>query len=159
MRLWQEFWGDEAGAVVSAELVAVGTVAVLGGSVGLNLLAASVNDELKETAYAVRSFDQSYSVAGHVSSRAWKAGSSYTQPDVKKSLEELSDMVGDQPNQPQDQPKKATKKKKKVQKQADDQDEAAFLQADELPSTAQDPVEADDDASRVETRIDAAPEA
>lgn len=160
MPIWRHFWEDEAGAVVSAELVAVGTVAVLGGSVGLNMLATSVNDELKETAFAIRSLNQSYAFAGHASARAWAAGSAYTQPDVEQSLKELGDLVGDQPDIRQEQPKPAPKKtKKKVKKQSDDQDQAAFLEADEAALSPPDPVEAADDASQMEAVIEPAPEA
>ncbi len=159
MSLWSSFWADESGAIVSAELVTIGTVAVIGGTAGMNLLAHSVNDELQETAFAIRSLNQSYAVAGHASARAWTAGSSYTQPDVERSIEELSDMVGDQPNKSSEQPKKPSKKsKKKIKEQADD-DQAAFLEADVSALMPPDPVEADDDASQVETTIEPAPEA
>lgn len=164
MPLWRDFWEDETGAVVSAELVAVGTVTVLGGSVGLNLLATSVNDELRETAFAIRSLNQSYAVAGHASPRAWAAGSAYTQPDVQQSLKELGDIVGDHPNalqaEPKQPPKKTKKKaKKQAKKQADDQDQTAFLEADEAALSPPDPVEAADDASQMEAVIEPAPEA
>lgn len=160
MPLWRDFWDDEMGAIVSAELVAVGTVTVIGGGVGLNMLATSVNDELKETAFAIRSFNQSYAVAGHASPRAWAAGSAYTQPDVQQSLKELGDMVGDQPKVPGAEPKQTPKKnKKKAKKQADDQDQTAFLEADEAALSPPDPVEAADDASQMEAVIEPAPEA
>ncbi len=162
MSLWSRFWEDEAGAIVSAELIAIGTVAVIGGTAGMNMMGHAVNDELRETAFAIRSFDQSYAVSGYVSGRAWKAGSSYTQQDVKKSLREL-EIIGDQPNVPQNQPKKPPKKsKKKFKEQADDvtnEDETAFLQADDAALLPPDPVESDDDASQVETTIEAAPDA
>jgi hypothetical protein len=89
MSLWRDFWNDEQGALLSAELVAVGTVAVIGTTVGLSTLSKSVNDELREVAYSIRSLNQSYSVPGHVGCRAWTAGSSYTQPDVNQSIQDL----------------------------------------------------------------------
>jgi hypothetical protein len=164
MPLWRSLWEDESGAIVSAEMVAVSTVAVLSGTVGMNMLASSVDGELREMAHAVRSFDQSYAVAGHVSSRAWTAGSAYTQPDVKESLRKL-DLIGDQPNVPAEKPRKPAKKapqkaKKKVQKQdADEQDDLTFVVPDESSLQQPDPVEAEDDASKVETVIEPAPEA
>lgn len=175
--VWSSFWSDECGAVVSAELVAVGTVAVIGGTVGLNAMGHAVNGELREMAQAVRSFNQSYAVAGHVSSRAWTAGSSYTQPDVKKSLAELDELVGDRPDngvrpenqgdQPSKSPKKSKKKNKDQDKKAGDEraadetagDQAAFLEADESALLPPDPVEADDDASQAEIDIESFPEA
>lgn len=163
MSLWREFWGDEGGGVVSAELVAVGTVAVVGGTVGMNMLGASVNEELRETAHAVRSLNQSYFVTGHVSKRAWKAGSFYTQPDVRKSIEELDAMICDEPERPaipQAKPKKKAKRSSGDQvDDQDDRDTTAFLQADDAALLPPDPVEADDDVSKMETVIEPAPEA
>jgi hypothetical protein len=89
MRLWKRLWSDEAGAVLTAEVVLVGTVAVLGVVVGLNQAATAVDEELKEFAGAIRSLDQSYGYVGHQSCRAWSAGSYYRQPDVQTALAEL----------------------------------------------------------------------
>ncbi len=89
MLLWNQFWNDERGAVLSAEVVLVGTTVVLGSVVGLNVVANAVNDELKEFAYAIRSLDQSYAFLGHRSCCAWTAGSYYRQPDVRQALAEL----------------------------------------------------------------------
>ena len=158
MSFWMSFWQDEGGAVVSAELAAIGTVAVIGGTAGMNALGHSVNSELRETAYAIRSLDQSYTVAGAVSSRGWKAGSSYTQPAVEKSLAELSDLIGDRPD-PAPQPRKPAKKAKKKYKEQEEQDDAAFLAPDESSLATPDPVEAEDDVSKVETTIEPAPDA
>lgn len=87
-RLW-ELWHDDEGAVVTAELALLGTVGVLGGVVGLNVMARSVNDELAEVAFAFRSLDQSYHVSGFQGSGACVAGSGYIQQDVETSLAEL----------------------------------------------------------------------
>lgn len=86
MRLLREFWNDELGAVLSAEMVSVGTVAVLGTTVGLGALRDSVNEELVDTAKAIRSMDQSYSIPGRSGGGAWTAGSSFKQRPVAESL-------------------------------------------------------------------------
>ena len=86
MRLLREFWNDELGAVLSAELVTVGTVAVVGTTVGLGALRDSVNEELVDTAKAIRSMDQSYSIPGRSGGGAWTAGSSFKQRPVAESL-------------------------------------------------------------------------
>jgi hypothetical protein len=85
----KKLWNDEGGAVLSAEVVLVGTVAVLGSVTGLHMAAQAVDEELREFAYAIRSLDQSYAFLGHHSCRAWSAGSCYRQPDVQQSLSEL----------------------------------------------------------------------
>lgn len=89
MRLLREFWNDELGAILSAEMVSVGTVAVLGTTVGLGQLRDSLNEEMVDVAKAVRSLDQSYSIQGYSSGHAWTAGSSYRQRPVAESLAEL----------------------------------------------------------------------
>ncbi len=89
MLLWKKLWNDEAGLLISAEAVTVGTVGVLAATVGLSSAATAVNDELFELASAFRSLDQSYSVAGDASCGAWKAGSSYIQQPVEQSLADL----------------------------------------------------------------------
>jgi hypothetical protein len=91
MKLIQELWRDEAGLVLSAEAVTIGTVGVLGAIVGLNAAGTAVNSELKEMAFAIRSLDQSYGYVGHQGRGAWTAGSYYRQPDVQQSLADLSD--------------------------------------------------------------------
>ena len=89
MNMWQQFWNDESGAILSAEIVTVGTVAVLGTTVGLHSVATAVNGELTDMARAFRSLDQSYSFKGFSSCRAYTAGSCFTQEPVEKSLQSL----------------------------------------------------------------------
>src|SRR5687767_2935224 len=79
MRALKALWADESGLVVSAEAVAVGTLGVVGAAVGAGAVAHSVNAELEETAFALRSLDQSYSIPEQRIGNAFVAGSSYTQ--------------------------------------------------------------------------------
>ncbi|MBI1346769.1 hypothetical protein GC163_10830 [bacterium] len=94
MNLFHQLWKDEQGAILTAEAVMIGSVAVLGGVVGLNAAASAVNDEMTEMASAIRSLDQSYVIRGHSRCGAWTAGSYYIQPRVEESLAEL---CGEQP--------------------------------------------------------------
>ena len=89
MHAIQKLWQDESGLVLSAEVVTIGTLGVLGAVVGLNAASTAVDQELKEFAGAIRSLDQSYGYVGHQSCRAWSAGSCYRQQDVQKSLSDL----------------------------------------------------------------------
>lgn len=89
MQSIQKLWQDESGLVLSAEVVTVGTLGVLGAVVGLNAASNAVDGELKEFAGAIRSLDQSYGYVGHQSCRAWTAGSYYRQQDVQQSLADL----------------------------------------------------------------------
>ncbi|MFG0334948.1 MAG: hypothetical protein ACF8TS_16450 [Maioricimonas sp. JB049] len=89
MQTLRELWRDECGAVLSAEVVLLGTLGVIGATVGLSALSKSVNDELTELAFAIRSLDQSYCYEGRTGCRSWTAGSCYIQPPVEESLAEL----------------------------------------------------------------------
>jgi hypothetical protein len=82
-------WGDETGAIVSAELAMVATLGVVGATVGVDTLSKSVNEELSDFAFAIRSFDQSYSVKRRESAGAHVAGSQFEQLDVKTAHEQL----------------------------------------------------------------------
>ncbi len=58
------FWNDEVGAILSAEIVLVGTILVLGMLVGLVELQCSLVDELNDLGEAFGSLNQSYTLAG-----------------------------------------------------------------------------------------------
>jgi hypothetical protein len=69
----KKFWNDEAGAIISAELVLVLTIAVIAMVVGLTSVRDSVVTELADVAQAIANVDQSYTyygVAGHSSAAA-----------------------------------------------------------------------------------------
>ena len=55
---------DEFGAVISAELVLVLTIAVLAMVVGLSEVAVAVNTELNDISNAIGALDQSYQYTG-----------------------------------------------------------------------------------------------
>lgn len=183
MALWSEFWRDETGALISAEMLAVATVAVVGATVGMNMTTTAVNDELKELSFAIRSLDQSYSFAGHKGCRSWTAGSSYTQPDVKESLSELRAMENDSKTDG-DKTKAETRKKKKEKAKGKPKQESdaadTNAEVEDLNSELQGDVTADgqqlvvdpitdetppttvretDDESLIETVLEPAPEA
>ncbi len=145
MKWFMELWQDERGAVLSAEVVTVGTVAVLGAIAGLSVAGNAVNGEMKDFAYAIRSLDQSYAYNGHRSCGAYTAGSCYTQQDVQESIQALcadpenaaettksdgatptpiiTDEAPPKPNQLPEPEKKAKKKPK--EKRDDDDDKPA----------------------------------
>lgn len=61
-----EFWLDEGGFVVSAELVLIGTILVLGVIVGLSSLQSAIVFELNDLALAFGSLNQSFFIPGTV---------------------------------------------------------------------------------------------
>jgi Flp pilus assembly pilin Flp len=72
-------WNDENGFVVSAELVLITTIAVLGLVVGLSEVSHSINNELEDVASAFGSLNQSYHQSGLKScGKGYKAGSRFS---------------------------------------------------------------------------------
>jgi hypothetical protein len=68
---------DEAGFIVSAELVIISTVLVIGLIVGLAEVATGVNEELEDVGSAVASLNQTYVLKGVSGHKAWKEGSKF----------------------------------------------------------------------------------
>jgi hypothetical protein len=69
----QRLWRDETGAVISAELVMVMTILVLGAIVGLVSVRDQVVQELADLGAAIARLNQSYSfsaISGHHGSTA-----------------------------------------------------------------------------------------
>jgi hypothetical protein len=60
-------WNDECGVILSAELVLIATVLVLGMVVGLVELQCSIVAELSDLSSAIGNLDQSYQVSGFAS--------------------------------------------------------------------------------------------
>ncbi len=65
-----KLWNDEVGAILSAEIVLVGTILVLGMLVGLVELQCSIVDELNDLGEAFGALNQSYLAAGTASFKA-----------------------------------------------------------------------------------------
>ena len=62
-------WNDEAGVILSAELVLVSTILVLGMIVGLVELQCSIVSELSDLSSAFGNLSQSYQLSGFASSK------------------------------------------------------------------------------------------
>lgn len=73
---------DEAGFIVSAELVLVATIAILAMIVGLSEVAVNINNELEDIGSAFGNLNQSYQVHGTNGHKGSASGSSfYDVPD------------------------------------------------------------------------------
>ncbi len=108
IHLLRQLWADEGGYVLSAEAVTVGTVGVLGATVGVGAMSESVNQELTETAYAIRSLDQSYYIAPMRGCGSWTAGSCFIQRDVEEAHADLGLYIQEQGGTPIDLPSAET---------------------------------------------------
>ncbi len=62
-------WNDEAGVILSAELVLIATILVLGMIVGLVELQCSIVAELSDLGSAFGNLNQSYNISGFASSK------------------------------------------------------------------------------------------
>jgi hypothetical protein len=60
MNIFNALKNDENGFIVSAELVLVGTILVVGMIVGLTELSYGVNEELEDLGSAIGSINQTY---------------------------------------------------------------------------------------------------
>lgn len=79
MKMLRRIWKDEAGFVVSTELVLIATILVIGMVVGLATVRNSVVQELGDVAKAIGNINQSFSYTG-VSGRetsSYSAGSDF----------------------------------------------------------------------------------
>lgn len=77
MNLLRRLWNDQSGAVVSAELVIVATILVLGMIVGLTTVRDQVVQELGDLAIAIASLNQTYSFSGVTGHHSSTAGSTF----------------------------------------------------------------------------------
>lgn len=75
--LFGRFWREEHGAIVSAEIMLVATILVIGVIVGLSALRDSVVTELADVAQAIANVSQSYSYSGVSGHHAFTAGGSF----------------------------------------------------------------------------------
>ena len=120
MNLFAKLWRDEAGVLLSAEAVVVGTVAVVGLTTGLTVVAKSVNEELQDVAFAIRSLDQSYSIPAIEGCGARTAGSSFQQEPVKESLAELTTVMEKAEKEEKSQAERLKQQMKKKDKNGED---------------------------------------
>ena len=120
MTLFAKLWRDEAGVLLSAEAVVVGTVAVVGLTTGLTVVAKSVNEELQDVAFAIRSLDQSYSIPAIEGCGARTAGSSFQQEPVKESLAELTAVIEKAEKEEKTQAERLEQQMKKKDKNGED---------------------------------------
>ena len=88
-------WNDESGVILSAEIVLIGTILVLGMIAGLAELQSAVVLELSDLGDAFGSLNQSYSTSGFKAgtatvdaNKAVTAGTIYA--DVKDSCDTVS---------------------------------------------------------------------
>lgn len=88
-----KLWNDDAGFVVSAELVLVATIVVLGMVVGLSEVSHGINQELEDVGSAFGAVNQSFCYRG-LSGHLGDTGGS-TFGDVADFCDSANDVVCD----------------------------------------------------------------
>ena len=88
-------WKDEAGFLLSAELVLIASIAVLSMVVGLSEVANAVNQELEDVASAFGSVNQSFRYQGLTGHGGSSNGSRFR--DAIDFCDSANDIVGTNP--------------------------------------------------------------
>lgn len=88
----KSLFNDENGFVVSAELILVSTIVVLGLIVGLTEVRQAVSEELEDVAAAIGSMNQSYTYAGLKTNKSCLSGSRFF--DDRDYCDSQFDIVG-----------------------------------------------------------------
>ena len=73
----KSLFNDENGFVISAELILVSTIVVLGLIVGLVEVRQAISEELEDVAAAIGSMNQSYTYSGLKTSKSCFSGSRF----------------------------------------------------------------------------------
>ena len=89
--LISRLWSDDAGFIVSAELVLVATIVVIGMITGLVAIRKDVTSELTEVGQALAAIDQGYNYSGLSNCHSQTKGSSVT--DTYSSNQSAKDTV------------------------------------------------------------------
>jgi len=91
----KRLWSDEAGFVVSSELVLIATTLVLAITVGMASVRDQVVQELGDVAMAIASINQSYSFSGITGHASSVAGSKFLDlPDFCDSVDTADNEPG-----------------------------------------------------------------
>ena len=77
MSLFTNLYNDEAGFIVSAELILVSTIIVLGLVVGLSEVSHGINEELEDVGSAFGNVNQSFTFSGFTGAKGRQVGSRF----------------------------------------------------------------------------------
>jgi hypothetical protein len=90
-----KLWNDDAGFIVSAELILIATIAVLSMIVGLSEVAHGINQELEDVASAFGAVNQTYAYNGTSGHKGSVDGSGFG--DLIDFCDSPNDIVCDHP--------------------------------------------------------------
>lgn len=97
----RKLWNDEAGFVMSAELVLILTIGVIAIIVGLSEVAVAINTELNDVSNAIGALRQAYIFTGFTGDggkiKSFVPGSRYNDQIDDCDLNETCELVGPLP--------------------------------------------------------------
>ena len=96
MNVAQKLWNDDAGFIISIELILIATIAVIGLITGLTAVRDAVTSELSDVAGAVQDLNQSYAYNGVVGHSGTSAGSEFV--DATDFCDDNDDIAGQADN-------------------------------------------------------------
>jgi len=76
--IFNRLWTEQDGAIISAEMMLILSLLVIGMIVGLSALRDSIVTELADVAQALANFDQSYSYSGVSGHHAFSGGGEFS---------------------------------------------------------------------------------
>lgn len=76
LNLVKRLWQDDAGAVITAEYLALGSIVALGGVSGLVAMRDASVAEMEEYGRSIRSVSQEYRIPAQASGSAYRGGTS-----------------------------------------------------------------------------------
>ena len=92
----QTLWNDEAGFIVSIELILIATIAIIGLITGMTAVRDAVVSELSDVAGAVQDLNQSYAFTGVTGHAAATSGSDFN--DALDFCDSSDQIAGDADN-------------------------------------------------------------
>lgn len=98
-QIFSSLYRDEAGFIVSAELILISTIVVIGMIVGLSEVSNNVNQELEDVGSAIASLNQSFVFSGAAGHKGKHYGSRFK--DTGDYCDSEYDITCDAPPQPE----------------------------------------------------------
>ena len=92
----QKLWNDDAGFIVSIELILIATIAIIGLITGMTAVRDAVVSEMSDVAGAVQDLNQCYSFNGVTGHSASTCGSDYI--DATDHCDDNDDIAGQADN-------------------------------------------------------------
>ena len=91
MKMLSRLWAEETGAIVSAEIMLVASILVIGVIVGLKSVRDAVITELADVAQALSNVNQSYSYSGAAGHHVFVGGGRFNDLADFCDTQDLSD--------------------------------------------------------------------